>query len=237
LVKERTAEEIAALKKKWGTSDDLFEAEPRIKEIASDLVDHYIANILPNGFKAQVVCSSKLAAVRYKKFIDEAVAERLADEKAKPVWTGKPEQLLENPPEDQRDRYRDQELCKRIGFLKSAVVVSAEGTNERAIITEARKHAGGQRGRELQARSSITTIPRKSNTGIAFLIVCDMLLTGFDAPIEQVMYIDKAVKDHNLLQTIARVNRIAKGKTRGYIVDYIGLTDHLKERSVDLCRR
>jgi type I restriction enzyme R subunit len=55
-----------------------------------------------------------------------------------------------------------------------------------------------------------------------------MLLTGFDAPIEQVMYIDKRVKDHNLLQTIARVNRIAKGKTRGYIVDYIGLTDHLK---------
>ena len=43
------------------------------------------------------------------------------------------------------------------------------------------------------------------------------------------MYIDKRVKDHNLLQTIARVNRIAKGKTRGYIVDYIGLTDHLKE--------
>ena len=71
--------------------------------------------------------------------------------------------------------------------------------------------------------------PEKVNTGIAFLIVCDMLLTGFDAPIEQVMYIDKKVKDHNLLQTIARVNRVAKGKTRGYIVDYIGLTDHLKE--------
>jgi type I restriction enzyme R subunit len=54
-------------------------------------VRHYIANILPNGFKAQVVCSSKLAAVRYKKFIDEAVAERLAVEQAKPIWTGKPE--------------------------------------------------------------------------------------------------------------------------------------------------
>ncbi len=71
--------------------------------------------------------------------------------------------------------------------------------------------------------------PAKVNTGIAFLIVCDMLLTGFDAPIEQVMFIDKRVKNHNLLQTIARVNRIAKGKTRGYIIDYIGLTDHLKE--------
>src|SRR5690606_1422784 len=62
----------------------------------------------------------------------------------------------------------------------------------------------------------------------AFLIVCDMLLTGFDAPIEQVMYIDKKVKDHNLLQTIARVNRVAKGKSRGLIIDYIGLANHLK---------
>ena len=51
------------------------------------------------------------------------------------------------------------------------------------------------------------------NTGVAFLIVCDMLLTGFDAPVEQVMYIDKRLKEHNLLQAIARVNRVAKGKS------------------------
>ena len=71
--------------------------------------------------------------------------------------------------------------------------------------------------------------PAAVNTGVAFLIVCDMLLTGFDAPVEQVMYIDKKVKDHNLLQTIARVNRVAKGKSRGYIVDYIGLANHLSK--------
>ena len=69
----------------------------------------------------------------------------------------------------------------------------------------------------------------KPLTGIAFLIVCDMLLTGFDAPIEQVMYVDKRVREHNLLQTIARVNRTAAGKNCGYIVDYIGLTHHLQE--------
>ena len=56
-----------------------------------------------------------------------------------------------------------------------------------------------------------------------------MLLTGFDAPVEQVMYIDKKVKEHNLLQTIARVNRVHPGKSRGYIVDYVGLANHLKE--------
>ena len=66
-------------------------------------------------------------------------------------------------------------------------------------------------------------------TGIGLLVVCDMLLTGFDAPVEQVMYIDKKIKEHNLLQAIARVNRVASGKKRGYIVDYIGLAHHLTE--------
>lgn len=64
---------------------------------------------------------------------------------------------------------------------------------------------------------------------LSFLIVKDMLLTGFDAPVEQVMYLDRRLMDHGLLQAIARVNRTHKGKTRGYIVDYYGLSDYLKE--------
>ncbi|WP_372377927.1 type I restriction endonuclease subunit R [Vibrio natriegens] len=63
----------------------------------------------------------------------------------------------------------------------------------------------------------------------AFLIVKDMLLTGFDAPIAQVMYIDRKLQDHTLMQAIARVNRTYKGKTCGYIVDYYGLATHLTE--------
>lgn len=63
----------------------------------------------------------------------------------------------------------------------------------------------------------------------AFLIVKDMLLTGFDAPIAQVMYIDRSLKDHTLMQAIARVNRTYKGKEAGFVVDYYGLSDHLTE--------
>ncbi|MEI8372804.1 MAG: HsdR family type I site-specific deoxyribonuclease [Planctomycetota bacterium] len=225
LVKEHTDEEILALKKKWGTSGDLFEATERIEAIAADMVDHYVENILPNGFKAQVVCSSKMAAVHYKTYIEKAVAARLATEQAKPIWTGDPHDLTE----EDRPCYRDDELCKQISFLKSAVVVSSEGTNERAVITTARKQAQSVDAVENFKRKFDYDDPEKVNTGVAFLIVCDMLLTGFDAPIEQVMYIDKKVKNHDLLQTIARVNRVAKGKTRGYIVDYIGLTDHLRD--------
>lgn len=209
LFRERSEEELAAIKKKYGASGDILEAEQRIAAIARDLVDHYIDNILPDGFKAQVVCHSKLAAIRYQKAIRAALAERLDREKLKPV--------------------PDFELIRRIAFLKAVVVVSADATNELAAITEARKEAKRWNAVENFCKPFDFEDPDKVLTGIAFLIVCDMLLTGFDAPMEQVMYIDKRLREHNLLQAIARVNRVAKNKHRGFIVDYIGLANHLMQ--------
>jgi len=173
------------------------------------MVKHYLQHIFPNGFKAQVVCHSKLAAVRYQKPIQAALQEQANN-------------LL-------AQSNANLEYIKKINFLKAAVVISGDGTNEAAYITEARKTA-----RVLNAVSNFCKPfdyddPDKVNTGIAFLIVCDMLLTGFDAPIEQVMYIDKKITEHTLLQAIARTNRVKKGKQRGYVVDYIGLTEYLSE--------
>jgi type I restriction enzyme R subunit len=68
---------------------------------------------------------------------------------------------------------------------------------------------------------------KKQFDNTAFLIVSDMLLTGYDAPILQTLYLDKVLKEHNLLQAIARVNRTRKGKVAGYVVDYAGITKHL----------
>jgi len=207
LFRHRSDEEIAAIKKKYGASGDILEAEKRIAAIARDLVDHYIDNILPDEFKAQVVCHSKLAAIRYQKAIRDALIERLDRERLKP----KP----------------DGELIRRIAFLKAVVVISADATNELAVMTEARKEARCWNAVENFCKPFDFGDPDKDLTGIAFLIVCDMLLTGFDAPVEQVMYIDKRLYEHNLLQAIARVNRVAKNKHRGFIVDYIGLANHL----------
>ena len=74
---------------------------------------------------------------------------------------------------------------------------------------------------------------KEKNNNTAFLIVKDMLLTGFDAPIAQVMYIDRQLKDHTLMQAIARVNRSYKGKACGFVVDYHGLSEELTE-AIDL---
>ena len=68
-----------------------------------------------------------------------------------------------------------------------------------------------------------------SEDNLSFLIVCDKLLTGFDAPIEQVMYLDKPIKEHNLLQAIARTNRTYDKKTYGLIVDYYGVSRFLEQ--------
>ena len=64
---------------------------------------------------------------------------------------------------------------------------------------------------------------------LSVLIVCDMLLTGFDAPAEQVMYLDSPLREHTLLQAIARVNRTADGKTYGLVVDYWGVSNRLTD--------
>ena len=209
LFRDRSEEELLAIKKKYGATGDILEAENRINAIARDLVAHYVDNILPNGFKAQVVCHSKLACIRYQNGIKEALAERLACEEAQA-----------SP---------DTDLIERLRFLKTAVVVSSDGTNEAAYITQARKEAQRMNAVENFCRNFDFTDQDKEYTGIAFLIVCDMLLTGFDAPIEQVMYIDKKLREHTLLQAIARTNRVKKGKQRGYVVDYIGLANHLTD--------
>lgn len=209
LFKDRSPEELLAIKKKYGATGDILEAENRINAIARDLVKHYVDNILPNGFKAQVVCHSKLACVRYQNGIKAALAERIALEQGQ----AKPHA----------------ELIQRLQFLKTAVVISSDGTNEAAFITHARKESMRLKAVDNFCKSFDLEDPDKTNTGIAFLIVCDMLLTGFDAPVEQVMYIDKRLREHTLLQAIARTNRVKQGKKRGYIVDYIGLANHLTD--------
>lgn len=204
---DKTKEELNLIKKKYGTEGNVLEAEKRIVGIAKDIVNHYFENIFDNGFKAQIVASSRCAAVRYKKAIDDAVEAYIAGYEAS-----------ENV---------DEERLKLMKFLKSVVRITWENNDPPELIRLA-KEAKSNLGHDSKNFKSKFNF-KNSNTGIAFLIVKDMLLTGFDAPVEQVMYIDKKMTDHTLLQAIARVNRVAKGKDVGYTVDYYGITNHLKE--------
>ena len=117
------------------------------------------------------------------------------------------------------------EQLDKLEAPESTVIISGNHNDEKRFLqyTDRTKH----QNQTNDFKKPLGTGKDKSNLSI--LIVTDMLLTGFDAPIAQVMYIDRKLTDHTLLQAIARVNRTNKNKFRGYIVDYYGLIDYLTE--------
>lgn len=184
-----------------------LEAEEVIRDKAADMLDHYLEQVFPNRFKAQVVAVSRLAAIRYKQYLDAALQKKIESLQAS------------------GGSIEDIELLKR---MKVEVVIS--GTNNDEAIykpfTEDSQH-------ERVISSFKLPFDQTNEAGVSgdvgILIVQSMLITGFDAPVEQVMYLDNVIKEHNLLQAIARVNRVSKNKSCGYIVDYVGLAHHLRE--------
>lgn len=174
-----------------------LEAEEVIRDKAKDMIDHYIKHVFPNRFKAQVVAVSRLAAVRYKNALEDALKRKVKE--------------LNNE--------EDIDLLKG---LKVEVVISSAPNDppEFKQFTDANRHE--------DIISNFKT-PFEDGGDVGIIVVNKMLITGFDAPIEQVMYLDDVIKEHNLLQAIARVNRVYKNKSCGFVVDYVGVLKHLKE--------
>jgi type I restriction enzyme, R subunit len=112
------------------------------------------------------------------------------------------------------------ETLDRLQGPQSAIIISGSNKDEERLV---RHHLSEERRKELIARFC------KPGDPLSILVVCDMLLTGFDAPVEQVMYLDAPLKEHTLLQAIARVNRTADHKDYGLIVDYWGVSESLQE--------
>ena len=115
-----------------------------------------------------------------------------------------------------RPQWHDDDLAK--GEIK--VVMTAASSDGPEI---ARHHTSKQQRRSLSDRMKDPDDPLK------IVIVRDMWLTGFDAPCLTTMYIDKPMRGHNLMQSIARVNRVFKDKPSGLIVDYLGIASDLKK--------
>ena len=205
--KQHTERERQEIQQRYGGMIAYLESEDRIKKIADSIMKHYVSDVLPNGFKAMVVTSSIIAAVRYKVYIEgELIPQYIAKEEQKP------------------EGERDDDLLAKLKILKVRAVVSSTGNNEPEYITRARKEGAGKAVTDAFKKDFN---PEDESTGIGILCVCDRLLTGFDAPIAQVLYMDKNLREHDLLQAIARVNRTKKGKTHGLVVDYFGITKNL----------
>ncbi|WP_435244456.1 type I restriction endonuclease subunit R [Streptomyces sioyaensis] len=221
---ELTDEEYDRLQERYATTSDVLAADSLVRKKARDMLAHYVSGVMPNGFKAQVVAHTRRVAVRYRDALRAARAELVAEaEKLSDVVLAKEPEKLKGRQAVQVAARRQLDLLKAIDFVP-VISGGQNDTEDLAAWTDSvDQEATIDRFRE--------AFPEQLSEGdkpVAFLIVRTMLLTGFDAPIEQAMYLDRRIKEAELLQAVARVNRVADRKTRGFVVDYAGVSKHLQ---------
>ena len=166
-------------------------AEPRIKQVATDLIAHFEERSTAQTGKAMIVGMSRDICVH---LYNEIIALR-------PEWYS----------EDSGK-----------GVVK---VVMTGSASDKPLL---RPHIYSK-----QVRKELEKRFKNSENDLRLVIVRDMWLTGFDVPCAHTLYIDKPMKSHNLMQAIARVNRVFKDKQGGLVVDYIGIANELKKALKD----
>ncbi len=228
LFRQHTPEELEAIKQKYATKGHIFDAPALIADKARDILRHYVTHILPNGYKAQVVAYSRLAAIRYFDALREARNELLKDAQALSPEDKAldDEAMCLRPPKVQAivQAWRYRETLERLEF---APIISGSNNDDPAWKTWTEGSAHDQLIKRF--KKPLFHSDTTKTDPLAFLVVKSMLLTGFDAPIEGVMYLDRPIREAELLQAIARVNRTGFGKRCGIVVDYYGVAQHLKE--------
>jgi type I restriction enzyme R subunit len=186
----------------------------RIEAIAKHMVDHFKDKIYPDGHKAMLVCSGRDAAIKYQQVLHQLKEEGYHNFESKVVVS------MSSPKSDviAKEYYETLEWNRNNPSNKKPIYV---------VPPENIKDATDDFKLPFGNEEEIEKSGKKKFDNTAFMIVSDMLLTGWDAPIASCLYLDKPLKEHNLLQAIARVNRSRKGKSAGYIVDYNGITAYL----------
>ncbi|WP_322549327.1 HsdR family type I site-specific deoxyribonuclease [Flavobacterium psychraquaticum] len=188
------------LKKKFASISRIYESEQVVNEIAYDISKHYTQNWQGGVFKAQLAVPRIETAIRYQKYFEEQTDPELKINTA----------VVFTPPDSRQD-YED---------------VWKETTNE------AKKYWASlmekYNGQDEYERYIINKF-QDEGTEVELIIVVSKLLTGFDAPRNTILYLAKPLHSHNLLQAIARVNRLFSGKEHGHIIDYVGILGKLDE--------
>ena len=233
LFRDYTPDELATIKAKYATEGDVLEAPLLIEQKARDMIRHYASVVLPEGFKAQIVATSRQAAFTYGKKLEQARLELIIQlEALPPAMLALSDDEVEKLESNTRFLVRAHPLLPKLRALEIAVVFSWGDHNDPESWWEwADKGKQEERIRRFKRKLAVEKTDRTDPLSI--LVVNNMLLTGFDAPVEQVLYLDRKIVAHDLLQAIARVNRTYGAKKCGYVVDYIGVARHLKEALED----
>ena len=200
------------LEREFASEYHLITRDDRLEKVAEDIVVHFIGR----GYQgtAMVVCIDKATAVRMYDKVQKYWQRHLADLRAKVV----------SAIDDEREI-----LEKKIAYLEQtdmAVVVS-QAQNE----VEDMKDKGLDivPHRKRMVTEDLDTKFKRASDPLRMVFVCAMWMTGFDVPSCSTIYLDKPMRNHTLMQTIARANRVAQGKVNGLIVDYVGIFRDLQK--------
>ncbi len=207
----------AKLEREFAQEVHLLTAEKRLRVMAQDFVRHY-SDLWTSG-KAMVVSFNKVTCVRMYNYVQE-------------YWK-KETNALRKQIEENLYQQETQELRRKLQWMEQtemAVVISQE-QNEIQTFKKWRlditPHRMKMEKRELDKEFKDAENP------LRVVFVCAMWLTGFDVKSLSCLYIDKPMKAHTLMQTIARANRVAEGKTNGLVIDYIGIVKALRQALAD----
>mgnify|MGYP001120680363 FL=1 len=194
----------------------LMTAKPRLQSIAQDFVRHY-SDLWTSG-KAMFVCLNKVTCVRMYDYVQK-------------YWQGEIERLknrIKNVSQQEA-----QELRRKLQWMEEtemAVVISQE---QNEIQTFKKWGLDIQYHRNKMVKNELDKDFKDSANPLRVVFVCAMWLTGFDVKCLSCLYLDKPLKAHTLMQTIARANRVAEGKSNGLIIDYIGIVKALRKALAD----
>lgn len=194
----------------------LMTAKPRLQSIAQDFVRHY-SDLWTSG-KAMFVCLNKVACVRMYNYVQK-------------YWQDEIERLknrIKNVSQQEA-----QELRRKLQWMEEtemAVVISQE---QNEIKTFKKWGLDIQYHRNKMVKNELDKDFKDSANPLRVVFVCAMWLTGFDVKCLSCLYLDKPLKAHTLMQTIARANRVAEGKSNGLIIDYIGIVKALRKALAD----
>ena len=194
----------------------LLTAEPRLRAIAKDFASHY-SDLWTSG-KAMFVCLNKVTCVRMYNYVQEYWQQQIEDLKVQ-LRTATQQEA--------------QELNRKLTWMQEtemAVVISQEQNEIKTFEKwglDIKFHRAKMEKRELDEEFKDDSNP------LRVVFVCAMWLTGFDVKCLSCLYLDKPLKAHTLMQTIARANRVNEGKSNGLIIDYIGIVKALRKALAD----
>lgn len=206
-------EEESRILHRFSSEYYLITRKERLERIAEDIVAHFVGR----GYlgKAMYVAIDRFTAVKMHDLVKQEFQKQIG--------------ILNERIKKEKDPVVKKALLNKLNFISQtdqAVIVSSS-QNE---IDDFRKQGLdiGLHRRKMQSEDLETRF-KDANDPLRIVFVCAMWITGFDCPTCSTIYLDKPMKNHTLMQTIARANRLSEGKESGLIVDYIGIFRNLEK--------